>query len=144
MKQIELYTDGACSGNPGPGGWAALLRFGDHERMLSGGEKNTTNNRMELQGAISGLAALKEPCQVRLYTDSQYVQKGMSEWMVGWQKKAFKNVKNPDLWQDLLKAAQPHQVEWIWVRGHNGHAENERVDLAARQAAEPFGYPKNW
>ena len=143
MKQIEIYTDGACSGNPGPGGWAALLRFGEHERMISGGEANTTNNRMELQAAISGLLALKEPCQVKLYTDSQYVQKGMTEWMSGWQKKQFKNVKNPDLWQDLLNASKSHHVEWYWVRGHNGHAENERVDLAARQAAEPFGYPKN-
>lgn len=142
MKQIEIYTDGACSGNPGPGGWAALLRFGEHERMISGGEKDTTNNRMELQAAISGLLALKEPCKVRLYTDSQYVQKGMTEWMAGWQKKGFKNVKNPDLWQTLVSASQPHQIEWHWVRGHNGHTENEQVDLAARQAAEAFGYPK--
>lgn len=142
MKQIEIYTDGACSGNPGPGGWAALLRFGEHERMISGGEANTTNNRMELQAAISGLLALKEACKVRLYTDSQYVQKGMTEWLVGWQKKGFKNVKNPDLWQALVNAAQIHHVEWHWVRGHNGHTENERVDLAARQAAEAFGYPK--
>ncbi|MCH9742768.1 MAG: ribonuclease HI [Proteobacteria bacterium] len=141
MKKVEIFTDGACSGNPGPGGWAALLRFGDVEKMLSGGAAHTTNNRMELQGAIEGLLALKVPCQVTLYTDSQYVQKGMREWMPGWQKKAFKGVKNPELWQALLAAAQPHVIDWQWVRGHNGHAENERVDEAARMAAIPFGYP---
>lgn len=136
MKSIEVFTDGACSGNPGPGGWAALLRYGDHEKMISGGERNTTNNRMELMAAIEALAALKSPCQVVLYTDSQYVQKGMTEWMPGWQRKQFKDVKNVDLWQALLSAAQPHQVSWQWVRGHNGHPENERVDEAARLAAE--------
>ncbi len=144
MKTIQLFTDGACSGNPGPGGWAALLRYIDQEKtvekMISGGAANTTNNRMELQAAISGLLALTQACQVDLYTDSQYVQKGMTEWMPGWQKKQFKQVKNPDLWQNLLAAAQPHQVSWHWVRGHNGHADNERVDLAAREAAVPFGY----
>lgn len=143
MKTVEIFTDGACSGNPGPGGWAALLRFGDVEKMISGGAPNTTNNRMELQAAIEGLSSLKMPCQVTLYTDSQYVQKGMTEWMPGWQRKQFKDVKNPDLWKLLLAAAQPHSINWQWVRGHNGHAENERVDEAARKAAEPFGYPPN-
>jgi ribonuclease HI len=139
VKKVEIYTDGACTGNPGPGGWAALLRYGNMEKMLSGGEANTTNNRMELMAAIEGLNALKVPCNVVLYTDSQYVQKGMTEWMPGWQRKAFKNVKNPDLWQRLLAAAQPHHVEWQWVRGHNGHPENERVDQAARTAAAGVG-----
>jgi len=143
MKTIEIFTDGACSGNPGPGGWAALLRFGEYEKMLSGGAAHTTNNRMELQGAIEGLSALKEACSVVLYTDSQYVQKGMKEWMPGWQRKQFKDVKNVDLWQLLLAASAPHQVDWQWVRGHNGHIENERVDEAARLAAEPYGYPKS-
>jgi ribonuclease HI len=141
VKQVEIFTDGACSGNPGPGGWAALLRFGDVEKIVSGGEKNTTNNRMELSGAIEGLNALKTPCTVTLYTDSQYVQKGMTEWMAGWQKRAFKGVKNPDLWQALLSASAPHKIDWQWVRGHSGHIENERVDEAARKAAEPYGYP---
>jgi len=141
MKTVEIYTDGACSGNPGPGGWAALLRFGDVEKVISGGDKNTTNNRMELQAAIAGLQALKTACQVSLYTDSQYVQKGMTEWMPGWQRKQFKDVKNPDLWKQLVEAAAPHQIHWLWVRGHNGHSDNERVDLAARKAAEAFGYP---
>lgn len=142
MSVVDIYTDGACSGNPGPGGWAALLRFGDAEKMISDGAYETTNNRMELQAAIEGLRALKRPCQVTLYTDSQYVQKGMTQWMPSWQKKQFKQVKNVDLWQALLEAAKPHQITWVWVRGHNGHAENERVDAAARQAAKAFGYPE--
>lgn len=140
MKQVDIFTDGACSGNPGPGGWAALLRYAGVEKMISGGAENTTNNRMELQAAIEGLSALQTACAVRLYTDSQYVQKGMTEWMPGWQRKQFKDVKNVDLWQALLTASATHQVEWHWVRGHNGHAENERVDEAARMAAVPFGY----
>lgn len=136
MKSVSLFTDGACLGNPGPGGWAALLRFGVHEKMLAGSAADTTNNRMELMAVIEGLNALQEACQVAVYTDSQYVQKGMTEWMPGWQKKAFKGVKNPDLWQALVTASARHQVSWHWVRGHNGHPENERVDEAARQAAE--------
>lgn len=136
MKSISLFTDGACLGNPGPGGWAALLRFGVHEKMLAGSAADTTNNRMELMAVIEGLNALQEPCQVAVYTDSQYVQKGMTEWMPGWQRKAFKGVKNPDLWQALVAASARHEVSWHWVRGHNGHPENERVDEAARQAAE--------
>ena len=135
-KPVEIFTDGACSGNPGPGGWGALLRFGDVEKELSGGEKSTTNNRMELMGAIVALESLTKPSRVKLYTDSQYVQKGASEWMVGWAKRGWKTadkqpVKNVDLWQRLQAAMQPHKVDFIWVRGHNGHAENERVDRLA-------------
>jgi ribonuclease HI len=140
MKQIEIYTDGACLGNPGPGGWGALLRFGAHEKELSGGEPDTTNNRMELLAAIRALEALREPCVVDLYTDSQYVQKGISEWVAGWQRRGWKTadgkpVKNEDLWRALLAATRTHRIEWHWVRGHAGHAENERVDELARAAA---------
>ncbi|MDE1901593.1 MAG: ribonuclease HI [Alphaproteobacteria bacterium] len=139
----EIFTDGACSGNPGPGGWAALLRHGGVEKELSGGERDTTNNRMELMGAIMGLEALKKPAQVRLYTDSQYVQKGMTEWLRGWVARGWKTadkkpVKNADLWQRLDAARAPHKVDFIWVRGHNGHAENERVDRLAVDAMASF------
>jgi len=138
-KTVEIYTDGACSGNPGPGGWGALLRIGDVEKELSGGESPTTNNRMELMGAICGLEALTRPSIVKLYTDSQYVQKGISEWLPGWIKRGWKTadkkpVKNADLWQRLDAARKPHKVDFIWVRGHNGHAENERVDRLAVNA----------
>ncbi len=138
-KIVEIYTDGACSGNPGPGGWGALLRYGDAEKELSGGEAQTTNNRMELMGAIAALESLTKPCNAKLYTDSQYVQKGVTEWLAGWEKRGWKTadkkpVKNADLWQRLQKAKAPHQVEFIWVRGHNGHPENERVDRLAVQA----------
>ncbi|TAE80359.1 MAG: ribonuclease HI [Alphaproteobacteria bacterium] len=137
MKQVIIYTDGACSGNPGKGGWGAWLRYGDQDRELCGGEANTTNNRMELMGAIQALKALKEPCKVQLYTDSQYVQKGITEWIVGWKRNGWKNskkepVKNADLWQDLLAACATHEVEWKWVRGHNGDVGNERADALAR------------
>ncbi len=136
---IEIYTDGACSGNPGPGGWGALLRYGEVEKELSGGERATTNNRMEMMGAIAALESLTKPSVVKLYTDSQYVQKGATEWMVGWVKRGWKTadkqpVKNVDLWQRLQAAMHPHKVEFIWVRGHNGHAENERVDRLAVEA----------
>jgi ribonuclease HI len=139
-KDVEIYTDGACLGNPGPGGWGALLRHGPHEKELSGYEADTTNNRMELLAAIRALQALREPCSVQLYTDSQYVQKGISEWIAGWQRRGWKTadgkpVKNEDLWRELLAARQPHSVRWHWVRGHAGHAENERVDTLAREAA---------
>jgi ribonuclease HI len=135
-KIVEIYTDGACSGNPGPGGWGALLRFGDVEKELSGGEPLTTNNRMELMGAIAALEALTKPSQVKLHTDSQYVQKGATEWLTGWIKRGWKTadkspVKNADLWQRLQMAMQPHKIDFIWVRGHNGHIENERVDRLA-------------
>jgi ribonuclease HI len=135
-QSVEIFTDGACSGNPGPGGWGALLRVGGVEKELSGGEDNTTNNRMEMMAAIRALEALTRPSQVRLYTDSQYVQKGISEWLPGWIKRGWKTadkqpVKNADLWQRLDAARKAHKVEFIWVRGHSGHAENERVDALA-------------
>ena len=141
MKSIEIHTDGACLGNPGPGGWAALLRFNGRERELTGNEADTTNNRMELMAAIRGLESLKEPCSVRLFTDSQYVQKGFVEWLPGWVKRGWKTsgrepVKNQDLWQRLQEAARPHQVQWTWVKGHAGDPDNERVDELARSAAE--------
>jgi len=140
MKEVEIYTDGACLGNPGPGGWGALLRHGEHEKELAGGEPDTTNNRMELLAAIRALEALREPCRVVLHTDSQYVQKGISEWIGGWQRRGWKTadgkpVKNDDLWRALVAAQKPHKVDWRWVRGHSGHVENERVDQLAREAA---------
>ena len=135
-KTVEIFTDGACSGNPGPGGWGALLRMGGVEKELSGGEANTTNNRMEMMGAIRALESLTRPSKVKLYTDSQYVQKGISEWLPSWIKRGWKTadkkpVKNADLWQRLDAARKPHRVEFIWVRGHDGHIENERVDALA-------------
>ena len=138
MKKVEIWTDGACSGNPGPGGWGALLRFGENEKELFGGDKETTNNRMELMGAIQALEALSEPCEVTLWTDSTYVKKGITEWISGWIKKGWKNsagkpVKNKDLWQELLEAEKRHNVSWNWVKGHAGHAENERADELARR-----------
>ena len=134
---MELYTDGACSGNPGPGGWGVLLRYNGREKTLQGGEPETTNNRMELMAAIRGLEALKRPCRVALYTDSQYVQKGVSEWLEGWKAKGWrtaarKPVKNVDLWQRLDAAMARHDVSWHWVRGHAGHPGNERADALAR------------
>lgn len=138
-KIVEIFTDGACSGNPGPGGWGALLRCDGTEKEMSGGENLTTNNRMELMAAIKALESLTRPSQVRLYTDSQYVQKGISEWLAGWVKKGWKTadkkpVKNADLWQRLDAARAGHKVDFIWVRGHNGHEENERVDRLAVEA----------
>jgi len=140
MKQtVEIFSDGACSGNPGPGGWGTLLRCGGQEKELSGYEPETTNNRMELTGAIAGLEALKRPCRVSLTTDSEYVKKGITEWIDGWVAKGWKNsqkkpVANRDLWERLLELSKQHQVEWHWVRGHAGHAENERCDALARAA----------
>ena len=129
---VEMFTDGACSGNPGPGGWAALLRYNGHEKELSGGEKETTNNRMEMMAVIEGLAALKKPSKVTLYTDSQYVQKGVTEWMKGWKAKGWPDrIKNQDLWKRIDSAINVHDVKFVWVRGHDGHAENERVDKLA-------------
>ena len=141
---VEIFTDGACSGNPGPGGWAALLRWKDQEKELSGFEKDTTNNRMELMAAIMALESLKRPSQVRLYTDSSYVKDGIAKWLPSWQKRGWKTadnqpVKNKDLWQRLDAARAPHQVDYIWVRGHDGHAENERVDALARAASRSKG-----
>jgi ribonuclease HI len=136
--QVELFTDGACSGNPGPGGWGAILRWQGTERELSGGEAETTNNRMELKAVIEGLAALKRPCKVAVYTDSQYVQKGISEWIFSWKKRGWKTadnkpVKNLDLWQTLDGLVSRHKIQWHWVKGHAGHPENERADALARQ-----------
>ena len=141
MKQVEIFTDGACKGNPGPGGWGALLRMGGHEKELSGGEPLTTNNRMELTAAIRALQALKEPCSVSLHSDSRYVVDGMTKWTADWQRRGWrtaarKPVLNADLWKELIEAAAPHQVEWIWVKAHDGHAENERVDQLACAEAE--------
>jgi len=140
MKHVEIFTDGACKGNPGPGGWGAILRMGEHEKELSGGDRATTNNRMELLGAIEALRALREPCRVTLHTDSKYVIDGITSWIFGWQRNGWKNaakkpVANADLWQDLIAAVRPHQVEWVWVKGHDGHPENERADRLASDAA---------
>lgn len=137
---VELFTDGACLGNPGPGGWGVILRWRGHEKELSGGEPLTTNNRMELTAAIEGLAALKRPSTVRLHTDSTYVRDGITRWIAGWKRNGWrtadrKPVKNADLWQRLDELRAPHQVDWLWVRGHAGHPENERADALASAAA---------
>jgi len=141
MDHVEIFTDGACSGNPGPGGWGAILRTRDTEKELSGSEKQTTNNRMEMMAVIAALEALKRPCHVTITTDSQYVLKGMTEWLAGWKAKNWKTaakkpVKNVELWQRLDKAISQHEVKWEWVRGHQGHVENERADQLAVQARE--------
>lgn len=140
MKSIEIHTDGSCLGNPGPGGWAALLRYNGREKALSGGEANTTNNRMELMGAIMALEALTEPCQIILHTDSQYVRQGITEWMAGWLRRQWKTaggdpVKNRELWERLHQATLRHKIDWRWVKGHNGDPDNERVDQLARAQA---------
>jgi ribonuclease HI len=137
LSDVEIFTDGACRGNPGPGGWAAILRYRGVEKELSGYEPNTTNNRMEMTAAIAGLEALKRPCRVRLYSDSQYLRDGITKWIEGWKKRGWRTadrqpVKNVDLWQRLAAAAAPHAVVWEWVRGHAGHPENERADALAR------------
>ena len=141
LPLVEIFTDGACRGNPGPGGWAALLRTGDKERELSGGEKLTTNNRMELTASIRALEALTKPCRVELHTDSQYVREGITKWIHGWQRNGWrtadkKPVKNAELWQELLDAAAPHRVAWHWVKGHSGHPDNDRVDALACAEAD--------
>ena len=141
LTRVEIFTDGACKGNPGPGGWGAVIRSGHHEKELSGGEADTTNNRMEMMAAVEALKALKRPCHVILTTDSVYVRDGITKWVHGWQRNGWKTadkkpVKNSDLWQALLAAAAPHKVEWHWVKGHNGHPENERADVLASAAAE--------
>jgi ribonuclease HI len=141
MDRVEVFTDGACSGNPGPGGWGAILRAKGSEKELSGAEADTTNNRMELMAVIAAMEALKRPCAVTITTDSQYVMKGMTEWLDGWKRKNWrtankKPVKNVDLWQRLDAAIQSHQVDWKWVRGHDGHPENERADQLAVAARE--------
>ncbi len=141
MTEVEVFTDGACLGNPGPGGYAALLRSAGHEKEIAGGEALTTNNRMELMAAIAALELLKRPCRVTLWTDSTYVRDGITKWVKGWKARGWKTaarepVKNVDLWQRLDSAAGAHQVDWRWVRGHDGHVENERVDKLAREAAK--------
>jgi ribonuclease HI len=137
--RVIIHTDGACSGNPGPGGWGAILQWGEHRRELKGGENHTTNNRMELMGAISALEALKRPCEVEIHTDSQYLRQGITEWIHGWKRNGWrtgekKPVKNVDLWQRLDAAAARHRMHWHWVRGHSGHDLNERADQLAREA----------
>ena len=139
--KVVIFTDGACSGNPGPGGWGAVLLFGEHERELCGGEAGTTNNRMELMAAIQALEALKRPCKVELHTDSQYVRTGISEWLAGWKARGWRTaskspVKNEDLWRRLDEARLRHEVDWRWVKGHAGHELNERADALARKGLE--------
>lgn len=142
MPEVEIYTDGACSGNPGAGGWGAILRYGKIEKELSGGEQETTNNRMELTAVIEALKALKKPCNITLYTDSRYVMDGVNEWMPNWKVNGWRTsnkktpVKNIDLWQFLESLLEIHKIKWIWVKGHNGHPENERVDKLARDEAK--------
>ncbi len=135
-KQITLYSDGSSLGNPGPGGYGGILEYQGKRKEYSGAEPHTTNNRMELRGVIEGLKLLKEPCRVEVVSDSSYVTKAINEWLPGWVKKDFKKVKNPDLWREYLEVSAPHQVTGTWVRGHNGHPENERCDMLARQEAE--------
>ncbi len=144
LPHVEMATDGACKGNPGPGGWGAVIRMGTTEKELSGGETLTTNNRMEMTAAISGLNALTKPCCVTLSTDSRYVMDGLTKWIKGWQRNGWKTadkkpVKNADLWQLLLDAAAPHRIEWVWIKGHAGHPENERADRLASDAAIAAG-----
>ena len=145
MPEIEIFTDGACSGNPGAGGWGAILRCGAVEKELSGGEKETTNNRMELTAVIEALLALKKECCITLYTDSRYVMDGVTSWLTNWKKNGSRTtnkksqVKNIDLWQKLDELLPRHQIKWVWVKGHNGHPENERVDTLARNQAKSFG-----
>ena len=139
MNKVEIYTDGACKGNPGPGGWGALLRYNNNEKTLKGAEPMTTNNRMELRAAIEALASLTRRCKVDLTTDSQYVRKGITEWMINWKKKNWhtanrKPVKNADLWQQLDQLVSQHEIDWHWVKGHSGHPENERADELANEA----------
>jgi ribonuclease HI len=143
MPEVAIFTDGACSGNPGPGGWGAVLRYGDAEKELSGSEALTTNNRMELMAAIMGLEALRRRCRVRLYTDSRYLRDGITLWLPAWKTRGWKTadkkpVKNLDLWQRLEAAARGHEIEWHWVRGHSGHPENERADALARAAIAAY------
>lgn len=142
---VICYTDGACSGNPGPGGWAAVLYYNDHEKIISGAEPNTTNNRMELRAAIEALKALKKTCDVEIITDSEYVKKGITEWMTQWKKNQWRNaqkkpIKNQDLWQELDALAANHKINWHWVKGHSGHPENEKVDELAREALKNLNH----
>ena len=143
LSDVDIFTDGACKGNPGPGGWGVIIRAGAREKELSGGEAHTTNNRMELMAAIQGLNALKRPCRVQLYTDSNYVRDGITKWIHGWRKNGWKTadrkpVKNAELWQSLVEATAPHRIEWHWVKGHSGHPENDRADALASAEALRF------
>jgi len=143
LKKVTLYTDGACSGNPGPGGWACVLIYGEHEKELSGGAAETTNNRMEMTAALEGLKILKRPCKVEFYTDSNYLKDGVTQWLAGWKKRGWKTatrkpVKNQDIWEQLDQVIQTHQIEWHWVKGHAGDEYNERCDELAREALEAF------
>jgi len=136
LKKIEIFTDGSCLGNPGNGGWCAILRYKGYQKILSGAEKNTTNNRMELLAVIKALEALKEPCEVELYSDSTYVLKGLNEWLEGWIKKDFKKVKNVDLWKQYIEISKPHKIHINWIKGHSGHKENELCDKIAKEEAQ--------
>ncbi|MGB1110771.1 MAG: ribonuclease HI [Gammaproteobacteria bacterium] len=141
MKRVEIFTDGACRGNPGPGGWGAVLRYGGHEKELFGGEPNTTNNRMEMTAALKALESLKEPCEVVLTTDSQYLRQGITQWIHGWKRNGWrtanrKPVKNAEIWRALDEQTQRHQVQWDWVKGHSGHPENERADDLANRGID--------
>ncbi|MFZ1813323.1 MAG: ribonuclease HI [Rhizobiaceae bacterium] len=143
QQRVDIWTDGACSGNPGPGGWGVLLRYGDHERTLSGGEPDTTNNRMELRAAIEALRALKRSCEIHLHTDSQYVRGGITGWLANWKRNGWKTsdkkpVKNEDLWRELDDATRSHDIRWHWVKGHAGSPENERADELAREGMLPY------
>lgn len=144
LPSVTIYTDGACEPNPGPGGWGALLISGEHQKELSGGEAQTTNNRMELTAALQALKALKQRCQVDLYTDSEYLRRGITEWLPAWKRRVWKRkdgaLKNIDLWQELDRMLEHHQIAWHWVRGHQGHPDNERVDLLAKQAIRRNNY----
>jgi len=135
MKKIEIFTDGSSLGNPGAGGWCAILRYKNHEKILKGGEKYTTNNRMELRAVIEALKSLKEPCEIELFSDSTYVLKGINEWLDGWIKKNFKNVKNVDLWKEFIEVKNSHNIHINWIKGHSGHRENEICDKIAREEA---------
>ena len=148
MNEVTIYTDGACSGNPGPGGWGALLQFGEHERELKGGERNTTNNRMELTAAIAALETLNRTCKVHLHTDSTYLRDGMTSWIHNWKRNGWRTtaknpVKNVDLWQRLDEAIQSHDIEWHWIKGHAGDPGNEAADALARQGLDAYGRDNN-
>lgn len=136
MKSIEIFTDGSSLGNPGPGGFGSILKYEEYEKIVSGGEDNTTNNRMELKAVIEALKSLKEFCNIKVYSDSTYVVKGINEWLENWIKKDFKKVKNQDLWREFIEVSNNHNIECIWVKGHNGHEENERCDKIAKKEAE--------
>lgn len=135
MKSVEIFTDGSSLGNPGHGGWCAILRYKGNEKILSGSQHDATNNQMELKAAIEAIKELKEPCSVSLTSDSSYVTRGINEWLAGWAKKGFKGIKNPDLWREYMEVSQKHQIKAFWIRGHDGHEENERCDKIAREEA---------